>query len=132
MRCEPISLKKLEKKENVEIIYFAQPKEISGEKKVNKIKIVVEEPEKERKEIELNVDGVFIEIGAAPLTKIIEKLNIKLDCDGYIETDKEMKTSIERVYAAGDNTNNSLKQVVTAVGEGAIAAKSAYEYLKNK
>ncbi len=132
MRCEPISLKKLEKKENVEIIYFAQPKEISGEKKVNKIKIVVEEPEKEKKEIELNVDGVFIEIGAAPLTKIIEKLNIKLDCDGYIETDKEMKTSIERVYAAGDNTNNSLKQVVTAVGEGAIAAKSAYEYLKNK
>jgi thioredoxin reductase (NADPH) len=130
MRCEPISLNKLKEKKNVEIIYFARPTEILGEKKVKKVKAIVEEPGKEKKEIELEIDGIFIEIGATPLTDVIKKLNIQLNCDGYIDTDKAMKTTIEAIFAAGDNTNNSLKQVVTASGEGAVAAKSAYEYLK--
>jgi thioredoxin reductase (NADPH) len=132
MRCEPISLDKLKEKENVEIIYFAIPSEIIGDKKVQKIKVLIEEHERSKREIELELDGIFIEIGATPLTDVVKKLNLKIDCDGYIETDKEMKTSVEGVYAAGDNTNNTLKQIVTATGEGAIAAKAVYEHLKTK
>ena len=130
MRCEPVSLDKLKEKENVEIIYFAKPLEIIGEKKVEKVKILIEEHEKPKKEIELDIEGIFIEIGATPMTDIIKKLDVKLDCDNYIETDKGMRTSVEGIFAAGDNTNNCLKQIVTATGEGAIAAKEAYEYLK--
>ena len=48
----------------------------------------------------------------------------------YIITDKKMKTSSKGVFAAGDVTNNSMKQIVTAAGEGAIAAKSAYDYIR--
>ncbi len=132
MRCEPVSLDKLREKENVEIIYFARPLEIFGEKRVNKMKILVEDPDKEQKELELEMDGVFIEVGATPLTNVIKSLDLRLNCDGYIETDKEMRTNIGGAFAAGDNTNNSLKQIVTATGEGAIAAKSVHEYLKNK
>ncbi len=132
MRCEPISLDKLKEKKNVEIIYFAVPTEILGNSKVQKVKVWVEEYEKPKKEIELDMDGLFIEIGAMPLTDIVKKLGVGLNCDGYIETDKEMKTSVEGVYAAGDNTDNTLKQMVTAAGEGATAAKAVHEYLKTK
>jgi thioredoxin reductase (NADPH) len=132
MRCEPISLDKLKEKENVEIIYFARPSEIIGENKVQKVKVLIEEHEKPKKEIELEIDGLFVEIGATPLIDVVKNIGIKIDCDGYIETDKGMKTSMEGVYAAGDNTNNTLKQIVTATGEGATAAKGVYEYLKTK
>ena len=50
----------------------------------------------------------------------------------YIITDKHAKTNIGGIFAAGDITNNNLKQIVTAAGEGAIAAKSAYDYLRFK
>jgi len=132
MRCEPISLNRLKEKKNVEIIYFALPTEVIGEEKVQKIKVLIEEYKKSKEEIELEIDGLFIEIGATPLTDVVKKLGLKMDCDGYIETDKGMKTSIEGVYAAGDNTDNLLKQIVTAAGEGATAAKAVYEYLKTK
>ncbi|MEM4182082.1 MAG: thioredoxin-disulfide reductase [Candidatus Pacearchaeota archaeon] len=127
MRCEPILLKRLKEKQNVEIVYNTIPLEIIGEKKVKKIII---SQENNKKEIE--TDGIFIEIGATPTLKVIEKLNLETDCDGYIKTDKKMKTNIEGVFAAGDITDNCLKQVVTAAAEGAIAAYSAQEYLTRK
>jgi thioredoxin reductase (NADPH) len=132
MSCEPISLEKLKKMDNVEIIYFTKPLEITGTKRVEKMKVLVEEPEKEKKEIELVLDGVFVEIGANPTTEVLQKLNLKQDCDNYIETDKEMKTSMEGVFAAGDLTNNNFKQMITAAGEGAVAAKSVYDFLIKK
>ncbi len=128
MRCEPISLTRLKEKENIEIIYNSIPKEIIGDKKVQKLKVI-----QENKEIELKIDGIFIEIGATPTTKVIENLKLNIDCDGYIKTNKKMETSFPGIFAAGDITDNCLKQVVTATGEGAIAAYSALEYLtKNK
>jgi thioredoxin reductase (NADPH) len=132
MRCEPISLNKLKEKENVEIIYFAKPVEILGKNKVTEIKINIEEPNRDKKEISKLVDGIFIEVGATPITEVVQKIGVDLNCDNYIRTDKDMKTSVQRVFAAGDNTDNSLKQIVTAAGEGAIAAKSVYELLKNE
>jgi thioredoxin reductase (NADPH) len=123
LRCEDINSKKLEEKENVEIIYNAIPKEIKGEEKVKSL-IIKNETDKE-----IELDGVFIEIGAVALTKFVKNLKLKLD-DDYIVVDEEMKTSVQGIFAAGDVTHHKLKQVVVASGQGAIAAKSAYGYLK--
>ena len=127
MKCEPISFEKIKKKRNVEIIYNAIPIKISGDNVVKKIKY---KQDKEQKELE--IDGVFIQIGAKPSNDIIKELKIKMDKEGYIITDEQAKTSIAGVFAAGDNTNNKLKQVVTAASEGAIAANSVYEEIRKE
>ena len=129
MRCEPISLKKIENKANIKIYYNSEPKEIIGDKKVNKMIIEQSIPDKNTEKINLNVDGVFVEAGATPVVDIIHNLKLNLEKD-YIVTDKDMKTSVKGVFAAGDNTNNKFKQIVVAAGEGAVAAKSAYDYLR--
>jgi len=131
MRCEPISLKRIKDKENIEVFYHSNPTEILGEGKVQKIKILTEEPEKDKVEREIDVEGVFIEIGATPATEVIEGLGLELD-GKYIVVDRDAKTNVEGVFAAGDVTDNSLKQIVTSAAEGAIAAKSAHEYLMGK
>jgi thioredoxin reductase (NADPH) len=128
MRCEPVSLSKIKKTPNIEILYYAQPIEIIGDKKVQKIKVVQEEKEGKPVEKVIPVDGVFIEIGATPGQEVVKSLNLELDKE-YIITDKSARTNVEGVFAAGDVTNNKLKQVVTAAAEGAIAAKGVHEFL---
>jgi thioredoxin-disulfide reductase len=125
LRCEDINSKRLEEKENVEIIYNTTPKEIKGNEKVTSF--VGIEKGKER---EIELDGVFIEIGSVPLTKFTKNLGLKLDKNGYIIIGEDMSTSIKGVFAAGDITHQKLKQVVVASGQGSIAAKSAYDFLK--
>jgi len=124
LRCEKISLKKLEDKKNVEIFYDSNVKEIKGKEKVEGL--FVDEKGKSR---EIKLDGVFIEIGSVPVMEFAKSLGLKLD-ENYIVVDEDMKTSCSGVFAAGDATNQKLKQVVVASGQGAIAAKSVYEYLK--
>ena len=125
LRCEDINSKKLEKRKNVEIIYNAIPKEIIGKEKVEGLMI-----KENGKDKEIKLNGVFIEIGSIPLTKFVKNLNLKFDKEGYVIDDEEMKTSVPGIFAAGDVTHHKLKQVVIASGQGAISAKSAYEYLK--
>lgn len=129
MRCEPISLKNLHSKENVEINYFSNPVEILGDKKVTGI-ILSQESEGKNKNITLDVDGIFIEIGAAPVIEVVNSLGVKLNEGGFIMIDRNCKTNVEGVFAAGDNTDTSFKQLVVAAGEGALAAKSAQDFLK--
>lgn len=130
IRCEPVSFEKIKERENIDIRYFSNPIKIIGDKKVKQIEIETKTPHDKAEKIILDVDGVFIEIGAVPAKDIINDLKIEMSEDGYIVTDKAMKTSVQGVFAAGDITNNFLKQVVTASAEGAIAAKSAYDFLK--
>jgi len=129
MRCEPISLKKLRGKENVEISYFTNPVEILGDRKVTGIVLRQEDGEKS-KNITLNVDGIFVEIGAAPVIEVVNSLGINLNEGGFIMIDRNCKTNVEGVFAAGDNTDTSFKQLIVASAEGAMAAKSAHEFLK--
>ncbi len=131
LRCEPIIFENIKKHKNTEIIYHANPTEISGNQKVEKLKITQQEQNKPEKQITLAVDGIFIEIGATPVVDIIEPLGLNVNC-GYIKTDADAKTSVKGVFAAGDISNNNLKQIVTAAGEGAIAAKSAFDFLKTE
>lgn len=78
---------------------------------------------------ELNVNGIFISVGEEPNSKIANALGVKIDSDQYIVTDKDQKTNINGVYAAGDVTGG-VNQLVVACGEGAAAAVNAYIYVK--
>lgn len=72
--------------------------------------------------------GIFVFIGFVPKTKLFEG-KVDMDKNGYIITDENMKTNIEGVYAAGDLRVKSLRQVVTAAADGAIAAMQAEKYI---
>ena len=75
---------------------------------------------------DLPVDGAFVAIGQIPSNKIAKAIGLELKEDGFIKVDSSMRTSLPRVYAAGDLTGG-LQQIVTAIGEGSIAAMSAFE-----
>ncbi len=77
----------------------------------------------------LKVDGVFIEIGMVPTTELARAAGVKLREDGYIEVNEKMETSLEGVFAAGEVTG-CVPQIVVAAGQGAVAATSAYLFLK--
>ncbi len=70
-----------------------------------------------------------MEIGSVPDRNFLKQLNLETE-GNYIKVNKKQQTSIEGIYAAGDVTNNPLKQIITACGEGAVAATSAYEEIK--
>ena len=79
-------------------------------------------------EAEIPCDGLFVSIGRAPATKLVEGL-LELDEGGYIVAGESTQTSIPGVYAVGDIRTKALRQIVTAVADGAMAAHSAEEYL---
>jgi thioredoxin reductase (NADPH) len=78
----------------------------------------------------IEADGVFIAVGKKPQTEIFSEIGVRMDSKGYIIVDKFQATNVEGVFAAGDCCDNPLKQIVTACGDGAVAAQSAYKYLK--
>ena len=80
---------------------------------------------------ELEVDGVFVNIGYEPSINILKSLDVEMD-KNYIIVDKNMETSVNGIYACGDIIKKDLYQLVTAVSEGAIAATSVYNNLKYK
>lgn len=80
---------------------------------------------------ELRVDGCFVFVGYLPITELF-KGKINMDKAGYIITDEEMRTSVPGVFAAGDVRAKSLRQVITAASDGAIAATNAEHYLENE
>ena len=130
MRCEPVILERLEKNSKIEIIYNTNITKVSGDKKVELIEIDNEYNGGNK----IKLDGLFIEVGSVPFIDLAKKLGIEVDKNGCIVIEASGATNIEGVYAAGDITNssNGLRQIVTAVSEGAIAATSIYKYLKKK
>jgi len=126
-RAEDAKVKELLSKENVEPVFNTIVEEILGDGMVNRIRIKNLETEKESF---LNVDGIFIAIGNIPATSIAKSAGVSLDEKGFIIVDKEQKTNIPGVFAAGDCTGG-LMQISVAVGEGSIAGVSAYKYVKN-
>ena len=114
---------------NIPVIWDSVVEKIEGKGKVERIIIRnVKTGETE----EMEVDGVFIAIGIQPQTEIASKLGVEMDSYGYIKVDKRQATNVDGVFAAGDCCDNPLKQVITACGDGAVAAHSAYEYITNR
>jgi len=127
LKCENINEERLKEKKNVEIFYNSFPLEILGKEKVEEIKIMFENKKKN-----IKLDGIFIEIGSSPLAEFTKNLGLKMDEEKFIHVDENMKTSVDGVYAAGDVTNQKLKQVLVSASQGAIAAKSAYDWMNKK
>lgn len=124
--CEKVLA--LSKTPKVEVITNSAVEEIVGKDKLEKI-VVKNLVDGSLKELE--VDGLFIAIGRKPDTEMVfEKLN--LDKNGYIITDEKMQTSVPGVYACGDVRAKQLRQIVTAVNDGAIASVNANEYILNE
>ncbi len=111
----------------IPVIWDSVVKEIRGEMKVEK---VILENRKTGEKSEVEVDGIFIAIGNVPVTEFLKNLGVEVDGEGYIVVDREQKTNIPGIFAAGDVCNNPLKQIVTACADGAIAAVSAFRYIK--
>ncbi len=99
---------------------------IQGTKDVDSITI---KSVKDGSEKKLPVEGVFIYIGIQPNVQPYENL-VEADLQGFIITDEELKTSVPGVFAVGDVRAKTLRQITTAVGDGALAAFNAQRYLE--
>lgn len=126
---EQIEIDALKSKKNVKIFYNAELKEIKGDNLVKKVLIKVNEGDKER-ELEIDVSGVFIAAGEIANTEIFKATGLNLNEKGNIIVDSLQRTNIDGIFAAGDVTDNPVKQVSVAVGSGAIAGIEAYKYVK--
>ena len=115
----------LMKLDNVEFRWNSAVSEILGEEKVTGLRLwdtLTGEMS------EIAVDGVFVSVGRKPATDLVQG-QVELDRNGYIVADESTRTSVPGVYAVGDVRTKLLRQVVTAVADGAVAAHHAGEYL---
>jgi thioredoxin reductase (NADPH) len=121
LRAEKTLIDRIKKMKNIKIEYNKEIEEIKGDSLVNEI--ILKDGEKKK------INGLFIEIGSLPITDIARKLDVKLDKEGYIHVNNKMETNVKGIFAAGDAVKSNLKQVIVAAAQGAIAAKSAYDFL---
>lgn len=113
-------------RDNIVLLKGALSKSIQGDSKVTSLSF-----DRNDKEETIDVSAVFVAIGRKPDTETL-KDKINLTERGYIETDERLQTTAKGVFACGDVRNNPIKQIATAVGEGAIAGTEANKYvLKN-
>lgn len=122
-RAKPPWVEAVKKNEKIKSIFNVNVTELIGNEALEAVKLDNNE--------EIKLDGLFIEIGSTPNIELCEQLGVNLE-KGYIKVDKKQRTNVEGVFAAGDITNNYLKQIITAAAEGAIASTSAYEELSNQ
>lgn len=118
-------VEKLREKKNVEFVMESRPNKLLGDKKISGIEVINTAGEKKT----LDVDGVFVAIGRVPATEQFKDI-VKLDKDGYIVAGEDCHTSAEGIFVAGDCRTKTLRQLVTASSDGAMAATEAVHYLK--
>lgn len=128
-RAEPYWVDRVKAKPNVTMVLSNSITEVLGDAKVSGVKL--EKPFNGQDT--LAVDGVFIEIGADPATDLAKSLGCMVDQKGYLKVDQAMRTAVPGIFGAGDITggSNYFAQFVTAAGEGAVAANSAFQYLQH-
>ncbi len=115
------------KKSKVKTMLSTMCLEIKGDTVVRSAVLM---DKKTQKKQEMKVDGIFVAFGAVPTSEIARKTGLKLDERGYIIIDRHQKTNVDCVYAAGDCTIVDSKKIVVAAGAGAVAAESAYNFIK--
>ena len=120
---EPTWKEKVEALNNIEFHTGVSVKEFQGDEQLNKVVLT--------DDTELDAKGAFIEIGSDPNVSLLEDTGVELDKFQTVDVDEAQQTSVDGLYAAGDLTNNSnnLRQIVTAQGEGAVAAQAIYRRL---
>jgi thioredoxin reductase (NADPH) len=115
------------KKRGVEFLWNTELYRINGDTKVRSVTL---RNNKTGEFIDIPVQGIFIQIGEAPNSEIAKQSGIETNEEGYIIVDAKQRTNIPGVFAAGDVTNCSVKQIGVAVGQAIIAANEAYAYIK--
>ena len=125
INADEVLKNKLSSLENVKILTSSAAQSVTGNlfaeglKILNRDSNVVEE---------IKTDGIFVEIGTVANTSFVSDI-LDINTNSEIKIDSVNKTSVEGIFAAGDCTDVRYKQVIIAMGEGAKAALSAYEYL---
>lgn len=121
-RASPLLVEKLRTFENVEFLMESQVTAIRGCDKVNSVLVDSKGTEKC-----IETDALFVAVGINPQSELVsDKVRTE---NGFIVTDDTMKTSVDGVYAAGDIRQKPLRQVITAVSDGAIAGEEAAKYI---
>ncbi len=114
--------------DNVEVIWDSVVKEVKGEDKVSHITI---ENVKNKDLNDIDVDGLFVAIGIHPSTELFADI-VKLDDKGYVIANEDGATSAPGIFVAGDSRKKRLRQIVTAVADGANAVTSVQDFLVGK
>ncbi len=125
MRARPALRDSVESNPKVAFEYKSNITEILGDKMVNKVKLDTDK--------ELELQGVFIEVGSIPSVDLAQKLGAKLE-NNLIMVNAKQETTVEGLYAAGDVTTGSdqVRQAITAAGEGCVAVSSAFAAITGK
>ena len=111
LRADSTLVERLNKKENIEVLYNTIPVKVDGENSVEKL--ITDKGE-------LSVKGVFVAVGFSPSTSIFKDV-LELDEYGYIKTDSDLATNVGGVFAVGDCRTKQLRQMITAASDGANA-----------
>lgn len=119
-------VEKAKNNEKINVIWNTVVEEIYGDGIVEGVKL---KNVKTNEVTDFRTDGVFVFVGTRPITEAI-KGYVELDAKGYVIADEEMRTSADGVFAAGDVRVKSLRQVITACADGAVAAVNAEKYIE--
>lgn len=125
LRASKTYMETLKRAENIEFVWNSEVTELHAEQFLTGVTVRNKKNSETRL---LDCDGVFVAIGNIPNTELV-KGQIELDEAGYVIADETTKTNVEGVFAIGDMRQKPLRQVVTAVADGAVAAKFAEEYI---
>ena len=121
-RAAEITVERVKSKENIELVLNSQVEEILGSDRVNSVRLVDGRV--------LDIDGIFIAAGSVPVSRVVPECIEKNEA-GYIVADETGVTSAPGFFAAGDVRTKALRQVVTAVSDGANTATAAAHYIEN-
>lgn len=120
LRAADSLVKTLEKCENVSIVWDSEVQSIEGEDSVDSVTLV---NNKDNTESKLFVEGVFVAVGINPTNELLEGL-VEIDEGGYVTAGEDCRTSRRGIYVAGDLRRKPLRQIITAVADGANAIAS--------
>ena len=120
------NINKLKSTENIQCIFNTNITDLLGDNKLESLTLKEDE-----KQYNLDVDGLFIEIGYIPVSEICKNI-IDTDSKGYIIASEDCKTNIDGIFAAGDIRIKDVRQLTTACSDGTTAALNACKYLAKK
>jgi len=126
---EPSWLEEIRRQDNIKLMARSEIKALLGDNHLTGVTV-----DRGNNTEDINLDGLFVEIGSTPNNGLLQQLGGTVNEGGYIVVDGTQTTTIPGVWAAGDVTtsSNGLRQIVTACSEGAIAADSIFKFLQQQ
>ncbi len=125
LRAQKVIQERAFRNNRIEFLWNKKPLEIAGKDQVEHI---VVEDTKTGERTEVKIDGVFVYVGAKPNTSFLGNL-VERDGAGFVETDEALSAKTSGVFIAGDVRKKTLRQISTAVGDGALAAVNLERYI---